>query len=249
MSLKKKPVLDGSSFPSYPAIKACLEADVFLFNGARGIYQSVGFEVDRIPDVSLEDLGYSTKTKMSGLKRMYFNPDEAQRVRDLLKRRKHQAFTSASMSMRAGSKDSRSMGHCLEAIVITETPDRVNATVLYRSTEVIKKFSADLAFIPYVLDQLEVKPDFVRFYFSNVYLSGVFFPTLFPWWEPVDFLEMIRKRDPKLFVVATRFLRRLVKTSDQRFPYSPENQQHQFAWKRYPEKMPIIREYLEGYLR
>lgn len=249
MSLKKKPVADGRDFPSYPAIMACLEADVFLFNGARGIYQGVGFQVDEIPAVDLPSLGYSYRAKMGGLKRVYFNPDEAARVRDLLKRRSHQAFTSVSMSMRAGAKDGRSMGHCLEAIVISTTPETLNATVLYRSTEVIKKFSADLAFIPYVFEQLEVKPDLVRFFFSNVYLSGVFFPTLFNHWDPVDFLEMIRKRDQKLFIVGTRFLRRLVKTEDQRFPYSPENQQHKFAWKHYPEKMPAIREYLEEFLQ
>ena len=230
------------------AINACLESEPFLFNGARGIYQSIGFQVDEIPPVDLPSLGYNTRAKMTGLKRMYFNPEEAERVKDLLKRRAHQAFTSASMSMRGGKKDSRSMGYCMEALVISTTGDRTTAEVMYRSTEVIKKFSADLVFLPWVFEQLEVKPDLVRFHFANAYLSGVFFPTLFPWWEPVDFLEHIRVVDPKLFIVATRFLRRLVRTKDQRFPYSPENQQHVFAWDTYPEKMPAIREYLEEYL-
>lgn len=248
-ALQTTTTTEGKGFPAYKAVEACLDAPIFLFNGARGIYQSVGFHLDEIPHVRLVDLGYSEKAKMSGLKRMYFNPVEAERVRDLIKRRRHQAFTSASMSMRGGTKDSRSMGYCMEALVISTTADRTTAEVMYRSTEVIKKFSADLAFLPWVFEQLEVKPDSVRFHFANAYLSGVFFPTLFSWWDPVSFLKMIRKRDPKLFIVATRFLRRLVRTPDQRFPYSPENQQHIYAWKHYPEKIPAIRDYLEEYLR
>lgn len=248
MSLKKKPVLDGRDFPAYKAIVACLEAPVFEYNGARKIVQGVGFQLDAIPPVDLARIGYNPKVKMNALKRMYFNPDEAERVKSLLEHRKDQAFSAVAMSMRGGAKDRRSMGWCMESLVIGTTPKRTTAEVMYRSTEVIRKFTADLAYLPWVFEQLEVEPESVRFHFANAYLSGVFFPTLFLWWEPLLLLDRLRREEPKLFVVATRFLRRSVRTPDQRFPYSPENQQHQYAWANYPEKMREIHEFLEAYL-
>jgi hypothetical protein len=38
-----------------------------------------------------------------------------------------------------------------------------------------------------------------------------------------------------------------VRTVDQVFPYSPEQQQHVLAWAQYPEKMPIIKRYLKSH--
>lgn len=235
---------DGTLFPAYPAVKACLEAPVAEYNGARKIVQSVGFKVSKIPPVDLSEIGYSPSTKLKALDRMYYDPIEADRVKSLLKKREHQAFSAVSMSMIAGNKDKRSMGHCLNSMVISVTQKRLVAEVVYRSTEVIKKHTADLAFLPRVFDRLEIEPDEVRFYFCNAYLSGVFFPTLFLYWEPLSFLEMIRLSEPKLFIVATRFLRRSVQNRGQKFPYSPEHNQHELAWNRYPEKMSSIRDYL-----
>jgi hypothetical protein len=134
-------------------------------------------------------------------------------------------------------------------MVISTTPKRTVVEIVYRSTEVIKKHCADLAFIPVVFERLGIRPDTVKFYFTNAYLSGVFFPSLFIFWDPIPFLDLLRAREPKLFIVATRFLRRSVRAQGQKFPYSPEEHQHRLAWERYPEKMPIINEYLESYLK
>ena len=240
--------LDGSGFPAIQAVRACLEAPVFEYNGARKIVQSVGFEMDRIPTVDLASIGYNQKVKMKALDRMYYDPTEAKRVIDLLSRRRDQAYTAVAFSFRAGAKDGRSMGHCLETMVIATTPKRTVVEILYRSTEVIKKHTADLAFIPVVLERLGLRPDRLKFYFTNAYLSGVFFPSLFLYWDPIQFLDLLRTREHKLFVVATRFLRRSVKNRGTHFPYSPERLQHELAWKHYPEKMPIIMDYLESYL-
>lgn len=242
--------VDGKDFPAYEAVKACLRAPVFEYNGARKIVQSVGFTImgDEFPEVSLTELGYNQNIKTKALFRMYYNEDEVQRVTELLHRRRNQAFTAVSMSMRAGSKDPRSMGHCMDSIIISTTKKRCVVEVVYRSTEVIKKHSADLAFIPLVLDRMDVEPDEIKFYFTNAYLSGVFFPTLFRWWDPIDFLGMLREREPKLFIVATRFLRRSVMKKEKDFPYAPERQQHLYAWKHYPARMKDIRDYLEEYL-
>lgn len=239
---------DGTLFPAYPAVKACLEAQVFEYNGARKIVQSVGFEVSNIPSFDLSEIGYTPKIKLKNLDRMYYNLEEAKRVKSLMVKREKQAFSAIAYSFRAGTKDSRSMGHCLESMVIGLTPKRTTVEILYRSTEVIKKHCADLAFLPIVFDRLELKPDTIKFYFTHAYLSGVFFPTLFLWWDPIEFLEKLRVEEPKLFIVATRFLRRSARVQNQKFPYAPEANQHEFAWRHYPEKMPIINEYLEEFL-
>lgn len=239
---------DGTSFPAYHAVCACLEAPVFEYNGARKIVRNVGFTVPSVPHTDLAAIGYSPQHKLTALDRMYYNESEAERIKQLLDKRSDQAFSSLAYSFRAGAKDSRSMGHCMESMVIGLTPKRCEVEIFYRSTEVIRKHSADLAFLPIVFERLGIKPQKVTFHFAYAYLSGVFFPTLLRWWEPIAFLEKIRIEEPKLFIVATRFLRRSVRLKDHKFPYAPENQQHNYAWAHYPERMAGINEYLESYL-
>jgi hypothetical protein len=235
-------------FPAWGAILAALQAPLFEYNGARKISTNVLWQPKHLPWVTpnmLADMGYARpETKLKALTRMYFNPVEADRVRALLLKRRGQAFSAVSMSMVAGAKDSRSMGHCLSAIIISFTPKRCEATITYRSTELIKKFSADLAFLPRVFEQLGISPTRVSFFFGNCFVSGVFFPTLFNYIDPIDFLEMLRKTDPMMLKVATRFLRRSVRNRNQKFPFAPEQHQHDYAWRHFPEKMKVIRDYL-----
>ena len=239
---------NGKSFPAYHAVCACLEAPVFEYNGARKIVRGIEFTLNSIPEVDLDAIGYSHKTKMKALDRMYYNEAEAERIRELLSRRSDQAFSALAYSFRAGAKDSRSMGHCMESMVIGLTPKRCEVEIFYRSTEVIKKHSADLAFLPLVFSRLGILPQAITFRFAYAYLSGVFFPTLFRWWDPLEFLEQIRQTEPKLFVVATRFLRRSVRKQEHEFPYAPERQQHLYAWRYYPNRMHEINQFLEQHL-
>lgn len=236
-------------FKAWGAIIACLEAPLFEYNGARRIATNVLWQPKDPPWLTCEQLakiGYARPaSKLQALKRMYFNRLEAARIRAILEKRDGQAFSAVSLSTIAGAKDARSMGHCIQNITLSLTPDRTEATVVYRSTELIKKFSADLAFVPWVLDELGVKVSRVSFFFANCFLSGVFFPTLMSYVDPIEFLEFLRKREMPMFVVATRFLRRSVQTKDQEFPFSPEKHQHDIAWKNFPHRMPELRKYLK----
>lgn len=237
----------SSPYPSWGAIEASLAAPVYLYNGARKIVRNVYWSAGTLPEVDLKHLGYKKpETKMKALDRMYFNPLEADRIASLLHRRRDQAFSAVAMSMRAGAKDSRSMGWCLESIVfsVTDKGD-IRATVMYRSTELIKKFVADLAWLPRVFERLDVRPASVDFFFANAYLSGVFFTTLFLYVDPIEFLERLRREEYALFIVGTRFLRRSVRDRDHRFPYSPERLQHELSWSRYPKTMKRIHTYLK----
>lgn len=240
-------------FPAWPAIRAALDSPLLEYNGARRIQTNVLWQPTRLPWVSeaqLREFGYERpSTKLKALKRMYFSEVEAERVRDLLEKREDQAYSAIAFSTIAGAKDRRSMGHCISSIVLSRTTKRLEATVMYRSTELIKKFSADLVFFPWVFDQLGVTPDRVSFFFSNCFVSGVFFPLLMRYLDPIEFLEWLREREPPMFVVATRFLRRSVQRRDQEFPFAPEAHQHAYAWKHYGHRMPEIRAYLARHLK
>jgi len=238
---------DGSSFPAIAAVRVCLTTPALEYNGVRKIVQSIGWKVDRIPDVTLADLGY-TKLKEKSIFRTYFNEEEAERVRRLFTKRKGQAFSAIAMSMRGATKRADSMGHCIESIIFSNNKEHRVAEVLYRSTEVIKKHGADLWFLPRVFERVGFEPTQIKFYYANAYLSGVFFPTLFGWWEPVAFLRELHKADRRLFVGGCRFLRRSVRTEKQVFPYSPEQDQHEQLWRLHRDHVPAIREFLTKHM-
>ncbi|HKZ43066.1 MAG TPA: hypothetical protein VJ044_19055, partial [Candidatus Hodarchaeales archaeon] len=156
-------------------------------------------------------------------------------------------FTSVAMLMRGGVKDSRSMGWCMLNTIITSGPKlQTVVEVQYRSTELILKFGADLVFLRDLLNKrLGVHPDLVRFRFANAYLSGVFMPTYCRFNDPIEFLELLWKNDRKLFSGGTRFFLRSTYKEAQRFPYSPEQQQHRFLWSHFSHKeIKRIRDYL-----
>lgn len=222
--------------------KAIIDQPALMYSGVRKIVQAVNWEVKKLPEISFEQLGYG-KNKFGQLQRIYWNPVEVARIQAILERRADQSFTSVAMSMRNGTKDARSMGWCMNSMVITRIP-RVIETVeiQYRSTEATLKFGGDLAFLPWAFNQLGLKPDLIRFRFANAYLSGVFMPTLCTFWDPIKFFDYLWKHDRKLFAGGTRFFLRSAYRRNQSFPYSPENVQHKFAWAHLD--MKLIRDYL-----
>ena len=223
-------------------IKECIEKEAFLYSGVRKIIQDLTWTITELPELTYEDLGYGPN-KFKQLCRNYLDAGELERVRSLLDKRAGQSFTSVAMSLRGARKDARSMGHCMQTLVVGWKKDYETVEIQYRSTEVIQKFGADLVFLQYLLEELDLDPDLFRFRFANAYLSGVFFPTLCHHWDAIEFLEYLWEHDRKLFTGGTRFFLRSAYKKDQWFPFSPENLQHQFAWRHLD--MRRIREYLE----
>jgi hypothetical protein len=232
----------GASFP-IGLIKEVIHKEPIAYSGIRKILQDVTYETTELPQLSYKDLGY-TAAKHKQLMRNYVNEEEFARVKAILKKREKQHFTSVAVSMRGATKDSRSMGWCMCSLIITRMsrPKLETVEVQYRSTEIIKKFAGDLAFMPYLFKEFGLNPDVIRFRFANVYFSGVFFPTLCLFWDPVEFLDYLYEHDRKMFEGSTRFFLRSARTPDQIFPYSPENQQHKLAWGRLD--MARIHDYL-----
>lgn len=226
----------------FSLVEAIIEKEAFLYSGVRKIVQDITWEIEELPELTYEDLGYGPN-KFKQLCRNYLDPEELERVRSLLDKRAGQSFSAVAMRLQGAKKDSRSMGHCMQSLVVAWKKDAEVVEVQYRSTEVIQKFGADLVFLRYILDELDLNPDLYRFRFANAYLSGVFFPTLCAHWDAVDFLEFLFEHDQKLFAGGTRFFLRSSYKRDQHFPFSPENVQHKFAWANLD--MKAIREYLE----
>lgn len=243
--IRKKP---RKLLPQESLIRSVIAKPALIYSGVRKIVQSIDWEVSAShlleSPLTYDQLGYG-RNKANQLQRMYWNEDEASRVRSLLTNRSAHQFTSVAMSMRNGTKDSRSMGWCMNSLVITRVPKVIETLELqYRSTEVILKFGGDLAFLPWVIEQLGISPTVIRFRFANLYLSGVFFPVLCSFWDPIDFLDLLWCEDRKLFAGGTRFFLRSTYKENQSFPYSPENVAHKFAWERLD--MPLIRDYLHS---
>lgn len=178
----------------------------YTYNGVRKIVQGIFWETDELPnpDNLMESLGYGTN-KLNHLKKSYYSPHEIGRVRDKLKQREKQGHTSVTLLMRNEEKGSRSQGYCMTAMHISrQRTRRTTVDITYRSTETIRKFTADFALIHEVLNDLEVVPETFRFYFANMYVSCLYIPSLYYYLDPIKYMEHVRKHDKKFFSQVTK---------------------------------------------
>jgi len=90
------------------------------------------------------------------------------------------------------------------------------------------KFGADLTLLHNIFDAVEVKPDPVRFYFANAYVSAVFFPVLFMRTDGVAFLEHIRRHDKAFWFLATKAVSRYLDPVN-RYTYRAQLKQRNLA--------------------
>lgn len=162
--------------------------------------------------MSLEDLDYTFRNKMGQLKRNYYNQESIQEAHDKLVSRfdgkKYQ--TSVAASTVGGGKRGDSQGHCMRSVVVTHFTrsvageECITIDIMYRSTELIKKFGADIYFlrhflVPELLKDVNLPIREVRFYFSNLFVSSLFLPLLYTMKDPVQVLEQIRESDHEFF--------------------------------------------------
>lgn len=232
--------------PSLDLIMHALTYPVARVVSPRFIFQDILWTPESFPEVDLKMLGFSPTAKMRQLVRNYYDPEAAARVANLLTARKKHAYTSVSLSMRAGEKDYRSQGWCMEAIVFRRCGNsEVTATVLYRSTEIVQKFSADLAFIPWVYEQMGVEVAKTHFFFANAYVSGVFLPAVFNHHEPVQFLKRVKALNPAFYALVARYFLRYYNHPDQTSAYSPRKKQMKLGWGTIPDRMAAAIKFME----
>lgn len=171
-----------------------------IYTGVRKVVSGVTHSMTELPSVDLEQLGYRGG-KVAQLMRNYFNQEEVDAAKVKLGARRKSPHTSVALNTLGQKKDSRSQGHCIRSIIITQTPKWTEVDVIYRSTELIQKHTADYALLPIILEQLELAhtPRVYRLYFANCFLTALFAPILFQHTDAIEFYEHLKKVDPKYY--------------------------------------------------
>jgi len=155
----------------------------------------------------LEDLGYSkTGTKMNQLSRDYMNLEDIKKARKAFQERKDQSVTTWAIST-IGAVKSNAQGHCIRNMIITyhhpkvevNGEGRLKVHLQYRTTELLRKFGADLIFlekvlIPAVLDDnpWQEHIDDIYISFANCFFSALFIPVFYQYTDPVKFLKRLK---------------------------------------------------------
>ncbi len=159
----------------------------------------------------LSDLGYSdTGTKMSQLVRDYTNYESIEEAKAAFHTRKDQAVTAWNIST-IGAVKTNAQGHCISNIIVgyhsprvtLDRKPRLTVDILYRTTELLRKFGADLLFlrnnlIPDILEgnpwEIET-PDLVRMYFPSCFFSALFIPVFYQYIDPVGYLQELKEAE------------------------------------------------------
>lgn len=208
-------------------IKQCLTLShqpADFYSGARKILQNVHFSLTPHDDLILKDCGF-TRSKLRMLERNYLVQESIDAALELWKGRVARGkygsvgFTTYGHYVKGGGhrshfveinkkrkegadyKPSRSsvMGPCIQSVIITLNNDKsVVVDIPYRTTELYKKFGADLVFInDTLLPPFNIKPTHINFHFANVTMHSMYFITIIPHLpDPIAELEKLKKKDP-----------------------------------------------------
>lgn len=199
-----------------------------FFSGARKIIRNVHFTFEDIqPDLVYEDIGYA-KHKRGMLIKLYKHEESLRKAVELWEMRKRKAkygsvsFHCYNHLLKAdpekGSIRASVMGPCLQAVCITWLSNKSCAVdVFYRTTELFKKFPADLCFIR---DDILTEFDFsvcqikeINFHFANVTCHPMYY--IIPaiqmeknGIDPFEALDLIRKKDEMYWMWAIKWTAR-----------------------------------------
>lgn len=193
----------------------CLDACVkpaALYSGCRKIIRPWRLSFSDLDDsLQLKDAGFTTN-KLRYLERAYLHEESIAVAVQLWDRRKAQAkygsvgFTCYNHFIKTDpnkkSKRASVMGPCIQSITITLVDKRTyGVDVFYRTTELFKKFPADLVFLrdvllePFDFDGMKMQE--MRCHFANVTAHPMYWVTLVPHMsDPVHELELIGLDDP-----------------------------------------------------
>lgn len=186
-----------------------------FMSGARKIIRNVHFTFEDIqPDLIYQDAGY-TNHKRRALNKLYLHEESLSKAVELWELRKSKnkygsvSFHCYNHLLKAdpekGSKRASVMGPCLQAVTITWLSKKACAIdVFYRTTELFKKFPADLVFLR---DDVLTRFNFedcpiqeINFHFANVTIHPMYFivPALHMD-DPFTHMDKIKTKDPKFY--------------------------------------------------
>lgn len=192
-----------------------------FYAGGRKIFRQVHWSFDLEDDLEPSDAGY-TKSKMTMLRRLYLH-EESQNaaLEQWATRRVKRKYASVSFHCfnhtLKGSKENASrissvMGPCLQSVILTYMPDHsVAVDVNYRTTELYKKFPADLVFLRETLLAPFELPQGTRVtcHFANATLHPMYYVTTIPHQaDPVTLLEELEGADEYFHRQTIKWLQR-----------------------------------------
>lgn len=184
-----------------------------LYSGARKILRGRSFVFDRIEDdLTMADCGF-TKSKLTMLIRNYVHEESIEVAIRLWETRKTQkkygsvGFTCYNHFIKSEKTSKRGsvMGPCIQSVTLTWLPDKTTSVdVFYRTTELFKKFPADLVFLRDVLlsrfnfDGCPISS--ITFHFANITCHPMYFVTLIPLLkDPIKILDTLKRKDRYFF--------------------------------------------------
>ena len=180
-----------------------------LYSGCRKILRGRRMLFTVMDDsLQLADAGF-TNHKMAYLRRAYLHEESLAVAIDLWGRRRVQdkygsvGVTCYNTFIHAEKTSKRAsvMGPCIQSVVITYLDKRTYAIdMFYRTTELLKKFPADLVFVRDVIlpafDFEGMKLVGMDCHFANVTLHPMYFVTILPLIDdPIHALEVLKERD------------------------------------------------------
>jgi hypothetical protein len=182
-----------------------------LYAAERKIFRSRSIRFESpTSDIDLLDIGY-TKTKISMLKKLYLHQesyDKAIQMWDYFVERGKYSSTSFhcyNHLIKPGATSPlekvSTRGPCLQSVVISHLDkDHAEMDIFYRTTELFKKFPADLYFIYNNLipgfNFKEVKLKSVNCHFANITLHPMYFLTAAALYDsPMEFYKALDKSD------------------------------------------------------
>jgi hypothetical protein len=181
-----------------------------FYSGCRKILREKRMIYQQLDDsLTLADCGF-TSHKMRYLMRAYMHEESLRVAVDLWGRRRIQdKYGSVGVTCynhfiksEKTSKRASVMGPCIQSFTVTYLNKRTYAVdVFYRTTELLKKFPADLVFLREVLlppfDFSGMALTEVNCHFANVTIHPMYFATILPLIpDPVGALEVLREKDP-----------------------------------------------------
>jgi hypothetical protein len=195
----------------------------FYTGGSRKIFRGASLRIPSLThELELADVGF-TKSKLSILTKHYLHEESRDVALELWKKRLDQrkygsvGFTCYAHFVKGGQVDAKRskiasvFGPCIQSVNITLLENKtVELDVFYRTTELFKKFPADLILLRDVLlPPFNLGPVPIKFYFANLTLHPMYFITVVPLLaDPMAELERIRKIDPKFFYYVVKMCAR-----------------------------------------
>lgn len=183
-----------------------------FYSGARKILRGTQLVYGEIDDsIQPEHAGY-TKMKMGLLQKLYLHVESRDVALELWDKRLGQGkygsvgFTCYNHLIKADptkqSKRASTMGPCLQSIVLTLLPSgRTSVDVFYRTTELFKKYPADLVFIrDTLLSGFDIDLEDMTHHIANLTAHPQYYVTIIPHQrDPIRDLEKIKAADPFFF--------------------------------------------------